>query len=103
MAAVTLEAGYGEGTRASRAQEPEMRLLTAVLMDAVRCYTRRPAEGPGVKARLAREARDWIFGAPGADALFSFTSVCDHLGIEAQRLRSSLRAGTAPGLAIEDA
>jgi|GEM_PF-4120183 len=87
MHSVSLEPGYGESARVDRTQEPELRLMSAVLKDALEHYARSP-HGPGRKAALAREARAWV--RDDSDSLFGFRSVCEHLEIDAAALRAAL-------------
>jgi len=69
--------------------EPIMRLMGAILIDAVRCFQNN------FEARLSsaqnefREARSWIFDNR-ADGPFSFESVCNALQIDSRGLRDSL-------------
>jgi hypothetical protein len=42
------------------------------------------------KRRLAADARAWIFDTD-ADGVFAFASVCDALGIDAEKLRARLK------------
>jgi hypothetical protein len=75
-----------------RAQpEGERRLIVAVLADAVYCFQRNcTAEGP-VKRALFREAKKWIISR-NESWFFSFETVCQSLGIDANFLRRGLLA-----------
>jgi hypothetical protein len=68
----------------------EMRLIFAVLEDAVRCYVR----GATSTSRSEREHRDevieWFSTADASHVPFSFGYVCDVLGIQPADLRASL-------------
>ena len=76
-----------------REQVPDsaaLRLMAAVLQDAIQSYTRN------VHARSARrrmeflEVRSW-FNAKNQPGVFGFENLCDMLGINADWLRRSLR------------
>jgi hypothetical protein len=65
---------------------PETALLCAVLEDALACfYTARDA-------RVVEEARSWFFADAGP-TLFSFSSVCEALGLDAPDIRDRLSHG----------
>ena len=72
--------------RASASVEPALRLMEAILVDAVRCFQRNFKAGHRHGQREFREAQFWIFsnqrGGP-----FSFEDVCDALGVDSSRLR----------------
>jgi hypothetical protein len=89
--ATMTEAGPAAGERA---------LMRAVLEDAIRCLA---GEIGPVRERpeLASEARAWIAEVDTRWA-FSFDNVCDHLGFEAERLRSRLLRDAPVLAAVED-
>ena len=69
--------------------EPIMRLMGAILIDAVRCFQNNfEAHLPSAKNEF-REARFWIFDKK-ADGPFSFETVCNALQIDSRGLRASL-------------
>ena len=69
--------------------EPIMRLMGAILIDAVRCFQNNlEAYLPSAQNDF-REARFWIFDNK-ADGPFSFVSVCDALQIDPRGLRDSI-------------
>ena len=69
--------------------EPIMRLMGAILIDAVRCFQNNfEARLPSAQSEF-REARIWIFDNK-ADGPFSFESVCSALQIDSRSLRASL-------------
>jgi len=72
---------------------PEKRLMFAVLLDAVIQMQRRNSAG-------ATEAEIWIRGEEGADAPFSFPSVCEALGLDATYLARGLLAWRAAPAAM---
>jgi hypothetical protein len=81
-----LPAQFFPARRGTAAVEPVMRLMSAILIDAVRCYQHNfPA--PNRHQRLEfREAQSWIFDDQG-NGPFSFEAVCDALEIVPRRLR----------------
>ena len=68
---------------------PEMKLMFAVLINAIECLQKHA----GAKTRRCRklfgEAEAWIFGGNG-HALYSFESVCEALQLDANYLRKGL-------------
>jgi hypothetical protein len=83
----------------------EVRLLIAVLQDAINCYAR----GIGGKTKRHREQfeeADWWFHAADQRGLFAFENICEVLEIDADKLRrwlGSLRAGDGAGAATDGA
>ena len=70
--------------------------MAAVLADAIRLYLKY-AHSPTVGGRREfRETADWVESRDRRD-LFGFQSICETLGIPAERLRARLRA-----LAVSD-
>lgn len=69
-------------------------LMRAVLLDAIDCLT-----GHGVlprhRARVAMQARVW-FSRRDRSFLFSYESICDVLGLDADRLRKKLLTTRRP-------
>jgi len=81
-------AQFYPGRRDAARTEPVMRLMTAILVDAVQCY--RAGRRQVVKGTEALEASVWIFGSY-AEFPFSFTNVCTELGRSPDRIRQQLR------------
>jgi len=76
------------------ALSPERRLLIAVLEDAVHVYrTQAGAVLPRQRALFA-DAEAWI-ESDDRSWIFSFESICDHLGLDPEYLRRGLRAHRA--------
>jgi hypothetical protein len=69
--------------------EPEKHLLMAILQDAIHDYRKyRRARDPEGKAYF-REAEQWI--TAGNDSwIFSFTNICEILGLDADYVRRGL-------------
>jgi hypothetical protein len=71
--------------------EPELRLMANILQDAMECYLRfANAANPNAR-REFRAAEKWLFGG-SHDWIFSFESICDHLGTDPSFVRSLLRS-----------
>jgi hypothetical protein len=81
---------YYDERRDDSAIRPIKRLMLAILEDALRCLHKHAEARNGARRRMYREAEQWLCGE-GGNALFSFTVVCETLGIEPEYLRSGLR------------
>ena len=85
---------YVDLVRRNHVIEGELKLLLAVLEDAIRCYLRHANAKDGEHRRDFVEVRSWFEGGPGgarrAD-IFSFDNVCLALGIEPRCLLARLR------------
>lgn len=69
--------------------QPEKRLMLAILVDAVECFQKHAPKHQGKPDRLFRASREWIF----QDDLkwpFSFLNICDAVGIDPRYLRNGL-------------
>ncbi|HZC46411.1 MAG TPA: hypothetical protein VE243_08035, partial [Candidatus Acidoferrum sp.] len=76
---------YADLVRRNHVIEGELKLLLAVLEDAIRCYFRNANSKDGERRRDFIEVRSWfeggISGARRGD-IFSFENLCAALGIE---------------------
>jgi hypothetical protein len=72
--------------RASVSDEPVLRLMHAVLVDALRCFQRNFETRHRPGQQQFKEAQFWIFQDKGSGP-FSFEDVCDVLGVSPGRLR----------------
>ena len=73
-----------------RMTDPELRLMAAILEDAVSCISKaRSSEGWQHK-RSAEEAECWINTEGEEDWIFSFTNVCETLGLDPDYMRRGL-------------
>jgi hypothetical protein len=70
--------------------EPVMRLMFAVLDDAVRCFERDLRARSVSRRRRFLEAEDWLFSQNESAGLFSFESVCEVLDIDPDGIRRAL-------------
>jgi hypothetical protein len=80
--------------RTSTRVEGEMRLLIAVLEDAINTYVRCMAPRNHRQREELREVEAWFEGH-GQSGLFAFENVCELLGVEAGRLREWVRSSRA--------
>jgi hypothetical protein len=71
--------------------EGEMRLLIAVLEDAINTYVRCMTPRNHRQREEMREVEAWFEGR-GQSGLFAFENVCELLGVEAGRLREWVRS-----------
>ncbi|MBM4262366.1 MAG: hypothetical protein FJ145_13170 [Deltaproteobacteria bacterium] len=85
---------YRDTAKRSYYFEPEKMLLLAVLQDALHCFRRFSAARDRAGLKKFHEARNWIM-APGDEWVFSFASICDTLGLDAQYVRRGLLAWQA--------
>jgi len=81
---------YYDERRDDSAIRPIKRLMLAILEDALRCLHKHADARNGARRRVYREAEQWLC-SESENALFSFTVVCETLGIEPEYLRSGLR------------
>src|SRR5262249_20843095 len=88
-------AQFYPGRRDAARTEPVMRLMTAILVDAVQCS--RAGGRQGVKGREAPKASVWIFGS-SAEFPLPFTNVCTEVGRTPARIRQQLRDGDEQAL-----
>lgn len=89
---------YGERSDDS-AVRPIKRLMLAILEDALRCMHKNAHAKNGTHRRMFRDAERWLC-SDNDNVIFSFTVVCETLGIDPEYLRSGLRhwhKGTALG------
>lgn len=68
---------------------PEEELLLAILEDAVICFQKYAFAKDQRGRELFLDAEAWIMSNVN-EGLFSFTSVCDHLGVAASYVRQGL-------------
>jgi hypothetical protein len=87
---VVLPSQYFNGNRGGVAQEPEYRLVLAVLEDAVHCFLkyRFSTDGPG--RELFEDTREWI-DSDDRQWPFSYENICAILGIDPDYVRDGLR------------
>jgi hypothetical protein len=82
--------------------EPEIRLMWAILEDAIDSYRKHHSAQRGKPNGRLDEVESWIFDR-GTDWLYSFDNICETLGINPQYLRGGLRRWKEQQLAAETA
>lgn len=81
---------YSAGSCYPAALEPEIRLMTMILEDAVNCFQRFAGAESNPGLGEFRDAERWLFGGE-QDWIFSFENICACLGLDPLYLRSGLR------------
>ncbi|MGH7924843.1 MAG: hypothetical protein ACREQH_09680 [Candidatus Binatus sp.] len=94
-AGLLLPGQYVDLVRRNHVIEGELKLLLAVLEDAIRCYLRNGNAKDGERRRDFIEVRTWFEAGGRVDAqpgdIFSFDNLCAALGIEPETLLDRLR------------
>jgi hypothetical protein len=93
---------YVDLVRRNHVIEGELKLLLAVLEDAIRCYLRNVNAKDGERRRDFNEVRHWCEASGRASGrradIFSFDNLCSALGIEPRGLLARLRLLTLTDL-----
>lgn len=87
-----------DATRRSERLEPELALLRAILEDAIYDYRKYANSHDLSGRRRFREVESWLMGE-NEDWIFSFQSVCEHLGLDPNYVRRGLleqKSGAKP-------
>ncbi len=87
-----MPAQFYPARRGAASVEPSMRLMAAILIDAVRCFQRNYGTGESNRRQEFREAKSWIFDDLG-NGPFSFREVCNWLEIDPRGLRDWIDRG----------
>lgn len=74
----------------SRIPDAERRLMAAMLEDAVSCLSRDPRRCTRQQRRSFEDAEQWINATEEDGWIFSFTNVCETLGLDPDYLRRGL-------------
>jgi hypothetical protein len=80
---------YHDTYRRKIPQQPEIRLMLAVLEDAINCYQDNIFALNKKRIQLYKEAEDW-FMSDDASWIFSFVSICSLLNLEPSYFRQGL-------------
>lgn len=75
---------------ARHAFSPEMRLVAAILEDAVHCVLQNVGARSGTRWREFIAARNWLLDE-ARDWPFAFANICDLVGLDAAAVRSQLQ------------
>jgi hypothetical protein len=81
--------------KSSHLPDPERRLMVAVLEDAVSCLSKDPRRCARSQRKSFDEAHSWINADETDSWVFSFTNVCETLGLDPNYLRRGLNRWTA--------
>ena len=81
---------YYATLKSARLPDPETRLIAAMLEDAVACLSRDPRRSRRQQRRAFEDARQWINAHDEDHWIFSFTNVCETLGLDPSYLRGGL-------------
>jgi len=81
---------FAELMQRTSERTPELRLMAAVLEDAIRIFCRYVGSRRLRGRRLFRETADW-FDSREAGWVFAFENVCDALGLDSGWIRGLLR------------
>lgn len=74
-------------------RDPVIRLMLAVLEDAVNCYVKYEGSKSRRGQRIFREAKEWFF-SDDTNWLFSYENICDLVGINPNYLRNGILRGS---------
>lgn len=85
---------YHDTYRRKIPQQPEIRLILAVLEDAVNCFQDNIFAVNKKRIQLFKEAEDW-FVSDDASWIFSFVSICSLLQLEPGYFRQGLNRWAA--------
>ena len=85
-----LSVQYSAGAGYPAALEPEIRLITIILEDAVNCFQRFAGADGNPNLCEFRDAERWLFGGE-TDWIFSFENICSSLGLDPRYIRGGLR------------
>jgi hypothetical protein len=89
-----LPSQYFDRVRGRAGRGGEWALMVAIVEDAVNMYLKHAAAKAPHNARLFEDAEQWI-EERDSTWIFSFESICDMLGLDADHLRRGLRAAKA--------
>ena len=85
---------YQDTYRRKIPQQPEIRLMLAVLEDAINCYQDNIFAANKKRVLLFKEAEEW-FMSDDASWIFSFVSVCSILNLEPDYFRMGIKRWAA--------
>lgn len=76
--------------RKNHYSDPERRLIAAVLEDVVACLSIDPRYSTRRQRRDFHDAKNWLNAPDDSERVFSFSNICDALGIDPGYLRRGL-------------
>ena len=71
-------------------KQPELRLLAAVLEDAISCLTVKAPPATARQRKQFDDAWQWFAAEDDSEWIFSFKNICEALGIDPAYLRPGL-------------
>ncbi len=86
---ILLPEQYNELRRRRHELQGELKLMFAVLEDAIHCYLHHMNARSRQRRILFYEVRDWM-NSKYSKGLFAYETLCEALGIDAGRLRKML-------------
>jgi hypothetical protein len=86
---ILLPAQYNELRRRRHELQGELKLMFAVLEDAIHCYLHHMNAKTRQRKILFYEVREWM-NAKQRGGLFAYETLCESLGVDAGRLRRML-------------
>jgi hypothetical protein len=84
-----VNAQFFDNFRRKTLVEPEKKLMVAILEDGINCFQDHVFAKSAKGKKLFDDAEKWI-QEEGGDWIFSFSSVCEFLGLSAEYLRGGL-------------
>jgi hypothetical protein len=88
---VLLPSQFFASMRKKVPQEPEYRLIVAVLQDAIECFQKHLFARDHKARHLFEDAADWI-ASDDREWPYSFISICEVLNLNPEYVRSGLQA-----------
>jgi hypothetical protein len=85
---------YHETYRRKLPQQAEIRLMLAILEDAINCYQDNMFALNKKRAQLHKDAEEW-FMSNDTSWIFSFVSICSLLNVEPEYFRQGLKGWAA--------
>jgi hypothetical protein len=85
-----LAAQYFDRVRRPKSSTGEQRLMIAILEQAVDDYMTLVAARDCVRQRMFADAEQWL-ASTDRSRLYSFETICDHLGLDVDYMRQGLR------------
>jgi hypothetical protein len=76
--------------KSSPYKQPELRLMAAVLEDAISCLSMKLGPATARQRKQLEDARQWFAAEDDSEWIFSFKNICETLGIDPAYLRRGL-------------
>jgi hypothetical protein len=85
-----LSAQYYASHKGSPYKQPELRLMAAVLEDAISCLSIKTRSATARQQKQIDSAWEWFAAEDDSEWIFSFKNICEALGIDPAYLRRGL-------------